>query len=1448
MKRSLKRNKVKADINVISDLNEENPIEKDVKENGIQNKKDFLYENQNIYRCPKCFQIPLISVKDNENKVIIDCPQGHHIEMLFSEYMANEFQKNIYKFKCFHCREEKKNMKICFECQKIICIDCLNLHNKNSPNHHLDTLDQMDIICPIHNSKYSHYCFECKKNLCDECISTKTEKHQLIFFENVNLKDKELEEIKGNLEKEKDTLFKIKTIFNDTLTILSNKFNDIISYKFLCLKYKNNLINSYAAKKTNYQLIDNLNHLKFITKDLKIEPEMNELDIIYELFNFLDSIEYNDEFNNENNNNLILNNNSNGQINYSNMDYKINNENNKIIFDSKNKIEESENEDENEKESENNINNKNLGNENIKVEENEKDDEEEDELKIKNETKESDINRLKNDYIKISESNKEIDKKKDYKKSSDEENENNDKDENNNNSGLLNQISPAKIPNKSKNNNYERRKINEIIVNEKNKNNKNEDEQTIQPNKEDDKNAKEEKNNKENDNDDEIPNENEDNIYVYKSNNHIPVNSEYTKNSIKDNIKNNTLNKDEKSIESESKEKEPKKKRKKIIKKKKLKSTSKDGEVKTIVKIKKNIIQKKKTEEYTSPKKENEEEKDELKEKEDTDEKQDIKPKFNTNNNIHIEINDDDSLENKPTKNIKMNETEENENIDEDESKDYKRGNNDNGTINKSDKKDKSPYNINNGSFSNEKISNEYLSNENLSNEHLRNDNLSNDDNNDNNNNYYKIEEVKNTNHEDFKENKINKRIKTIKKKKKKRLNIVKFDMDKKLNNDHIEIIDIENSNPNGNKIEIINTKKIKQEKDNEISGPNLETIDKNINRDEDINKYKTITSSITNRKSTITKKLNFMNSDKEENDETTDRKNTINSTKRHDFEGHKTINSFSNIGNSSLNYDEQNYSIKRSPMIKKRKKIKKKKYLISLDSKGNLKSTPEDKSIKITKKTTLIRSKSKDKPKERKRSNDTNDSNISDEEKIKNKEVNFKIFKHEGQNSFNFEGTDKKPQKEINNIKKINNINANISAKSGFKKNRKMRIAQGKNNAAFLFENSEEIYLQEHQVQKFKKSGLNKLEKEIDKARNLNKSVDNYKNKTYKGRKFNSDYNYDEIKFLSERSNTFKKSKKYNSFNEKEKINCIKFENGISCILELNPPIFCFGNLIGDIVVINYQTYKEIQTIKEHNGTIISLCLLKDRSILSCSADRKMLKIRLNENGDQYKIEFVFTGYENYIYKGIELMNSLRIITCGWDDKLFVWERKNELNYKNTLKFNEGERVVDLLEINSSIFVSISESYELKIWNSNTLEIFDVIKNIKCITTQNALCKINDFILGVLNYHEIQLIDIMEYQLVNKIIIDDGNLSCCIKLNDNSILVSEDFNSDKYCVFYLKQFYFDDNDLIPISHKKDKFYKSNKNNDKEIRALVQFSNGVIVQGISGEYNGKDSGDLFFYY
>ena len=1454
-----KRIKVKADLKLLSDPSDDNSIEKEEYKEKETNQTDTVTENRNIYHCPKCFSIPLINVKDNENKVILDCLKNHHTEMLFSEYMSSEFQKKINNIECSKCKKKINAVKIlCSECQKVYCKDCLSSHIKNNPDHHVNNINKYEFSCPIHISKYTHYCFVCKKNLCDECVEDKHDKHQVIYFKNINLKNNELVEFKNNLEKENELLFKIKKIFNDTLTTLSNKFNDIISYKFLCLKYKNNIINTYETNDLDYQIMDGVNHLKFITKDLKIEPEMNELDIIYELFNFLDSIEYNDEYNNTGNNNYNMN--INEPINFSNMDYRINS-NNKIIFDSKNKIEESESEyEDNENENENiDINNnKKKQNENIKVEENEKDedDNEEEDKKDKLNNKqngnekenEDNIPQVKKDYVKIIENNKknenDIEKKNDKNIINDDVNK-----------GLINQISPSKFPNKI---------FLEKIDDENKKSSSEKKENNLS-----EKIKESILDKKEEDCDDNNSNENEENIFIYKSIRHIPVNSEYSQNNLneKENKEKNAKEKDEENgVSNENKEKEIKKKKKKIIKKKKVRiytksiteSEKKEKDEKPNIKIKKKILKK------SIPKEENKEEKEkkehkkedkedkvendegkenelEKKEEKKNKEEEKEKEKGKLNDNIHIEINDEDSQEIL------------NNNIDKKEEKEEKVDNNEEKL------KDKEKFkNVDNLSLNeDQEKSQDMLSND------IFND-LSNDISNDNISNDYKIEEVHNYNQE---ENKVNKpkKGKIIKKKKKKKLNINKIEKTIPQSNKEIEIINIENDNQiNENLKKSLRYINYNKESVNNISDTNkdnkLENSNNNVNYDEE-------SSSKIIKTSTITKKLNFVNSDKEENEEESNKEknlsksnniniqineNDISNDNENSEDLANRINKSNNIVNLNLKLkgDDPN---QKSPVVKKRKKIKKKKYLISVDNKGNINPNIEEKQIKITKKTTLIRSRSKDKSKERNSSIDTFESKSSRDNKIKNKEINFKIYKNESSGSspnYNFEDSSQstKRENEINNIRKINKIKDDINQTIKHSKNkRKMKMSQGKDNAALLLQNTEEVYIAEKSIKKGKKTGLKKIERELYKNRFTNKSVDESKNR-FKAKGLYREYNYDEMKYLMDRSNSYKKIKKYKKFSEREKINCIKFENGISCLLEINPEIFVLGNLIGDIIIINSHTYKEIQIIREHDGTIISLCLLNDKSILSCSADRKMLKIRVSEEGVKYHIEFVFHGYENYILKAIELIDSLKIITCSWDDKLFLWEKETGNNYKNTLNFNQGERVVDLLELNSNCFVSISENNELKLWNSENLELIDTIKNIKCNGSPNVLCKINDLILCVLDYHEIQLVDITSHTLVNRIFIDDGNLSCILKLKDNSILVAEDYNNDNFCVFYIKQYYYEDKDLKSISNKKDKFYKTNKNNDKEIRALIQFSNGIIVQGVTGEYNGKDSGDLFFYY
>ena len=328
------------------------------------------------------------------------------------------------------------------------------------------------------------------------------------------------------------------------------------------------------------------------------------------------------------------------------------------------------------------------------------------------------------------------------------------------------------------------------------------------------------------------------------------------------------------------------------------------------------------------------------------------------------------------------------------------------------------------------------------------------------------------------------------------------------------------------------------------------------------------------------------------------------------------------------------------------------------------------------------------------------------------------------------------------------------------------------------------------------------------------------------------------------QRSNSFELLTTVLELDNASKINSIKFNNGISCLLEISSDAFAAGNLIGDIKIIDKNTYKELQTIKEHKGTINSLFKMQDEAILTASADRSMKKIRLTEKNMHYNIEFVFTGYESYVFKGIELYNN-KIISCSWDDKLFLWE-KNNGKYVNSLNFNERQRVDDILEISSDKFCSVSEK-EFKIWDSNNMTQIHSIKFDVGIITQNSLCKINDKLLISVSFNSIHLIDLVNYNLINSIRMEKDSLSCITKLNDGSILIAEDINTDNYSIFYLRQYIIEDNELIYLTYKKDKFKKTNKNNDKEIRALLQFSNGIIAEGISGEFNGSDSGDIYFY-
>ena len=244
-----------------------------------------------VFRCLDCYFIPLLQLKENDTKIELNCLQNHKSEISLKDYMVKGFFNSLDRVKCSLCglmKESKMVYKLCEECNSIMCKECLKEHNTKNRKHHVITVRKMDTICALHQSNFTFFCKKCNKNICDECLNDhKRIEHNIVRLSEINLNEKQIEEIKKKIEEEKENLNEIINAFNDNMIKLQNKFNDIIKDKKQVIKYKKNILESYELKKINYQVIDNLKKLKFNYEQFKVEPDSDELDNINKLFNYL---------------------------------------------------------------------------------------------------------------------------------------------------------------------------------------------------------------------------------------------------------------------------------------------------------------------------------------------------------------------------------------------------------------------------------------------------------------------------------------------------------------------------------------------------------------------------------------------------------------------------------------------------------------------------------------------------------------------------------------------------------------------------------------------------------------------------------------------------------------------------------------------------------------------------------------------------------------------------------------------------------------------------------------------------------------------------------------------------------------------------------------------------------------------------------------------------------
>ena len=219
------------------------------------------FRNDRNFICPKCKKIPKININYIKLGASFQCECGYFkLPNIIDFYRIFTEQRNQQKPDiCSDCRIQNKFYKIickdpqkyeeimykyCFECEKVLCLDCRDKHKESNPEHNLMTsLVEFNSICKSHKKKLSHFCKDCFINLCEECKNAHNKNyigHNI--KENIKIDTKMIEEAESNIDTIHKSIKKCEEYIKEKKNN-ANKFG---------LLLKLNLVNLFLLYKSNF--------------------------------------------------------------------------------------------------------------------------------------------------------------------------------------------------------------------------------------------------------------------------------------------------------------------------------------------------------------------------------------------------------------------------------------------------------------------------------------------------------------------------------------------------------------------------------------------------------------------------------------------------------------------------------------------------------------------------------------------------------------------------------------------------------------------------------------------------------------------------------------------------------------------------------------------------------------------------------------------------------------------------------------------------------------------------------------------------------------------------------------------------------------------------------------------------------------------------------------------
>ena len=141
------------------------------------------------YLCPKCLTPHEIFINTSLNEVELKCSsKSFKNKYSICDFLDEITKTSYFYYKCEICKKNiQKNFKIeddcifkyCYQCNKIICMQCLDFSHPNHKN--VIASNQIFNKCSEHfNEDYEYFCINCNIHLCKNCPLNLHKKHRLI--------------------------------------------------------------------------------------------------------------------------------------------------------------------------------------------------------------------------------------------------------------------------------------------------------------------------------------------------------------------------------------------------------------------------------------------------------------------------------------------------------------------------------------------------------------------------------------------------------------------------------------------------------------------------------------------------------------------------------------------------------------------------------------------------------------------------------------------------------------------------------------------------------------------------------------------------------------------------------------------------------------------------------------------------------------------------------------------------------------------------------------------------------------------------------------------------------------------------------------------------------------------------------------------------------------------